>query len=367
MIKLQWSRLPDLPANPVCQVEEVEVGGISLGLGGPVVGSWGNFLLVAGGSSFPEPGGTVTRPNTLGKVYWDDVFVLEGSRWQHQVMKLPFSLAHAATLSTERGVLVLGGEGFPQGVAGLAGGGLKVFDHAFLMRPEQGKLVLEDLPSLPEPLTLAVAGQIGSQVYVSQGHQAYSLDLDKPQSGWTTLPPLPVPRDVPVGGAVGGRFYVLSGRARRQGVWSLDRDGFAYDPLDGQWHPVAPIPQCVAAGTVMTWHDRYLLTVGGDGDLQRFNRIMQVLAEREQHPRNSQDWRQANGRLTQIYDHHAGFNPEMYLYDTQTNQWSLQGYFPGIPPVTTPAVPWQGGWVVATGESGPGVRVPHVWLAREVL
>lgn len=366
MIKLQWSRLPDLPANPVRQVEEVEVGGISLGLGGPVVGGWDNFLLVAGGSSFPEPGGTVTRPNTLGKVYWDDVFVLEGSGWQHQVLKLPFSLAHAATLSTEKGVLVLGGEGFVQGTAGLAGGGLKVFDHAFLMRLEQGRLVLEDLPSLPEPLTLAVAGQIGSQVYVSQGYRAYSLDLDQPKTGWTTLPPLPVGRDVPVGGAVGGRFYVISGRARRQGVWSLDRDGFAYDPVEKQWHPVASVPQCVAAGTTMSWQDRYLLTVGGDGNVERFNRIMQILAQREQHSHGSPEWHQANALLTQIYDHHAGFNPELYLYDTQTNQWSLQGYFPGISPVTTPAVTWQGGWVVASGESGPGVRTPHLWLAREV-
>jgi N-acetylneuraminate epimerase len=148
---LEWSELPSLPANPTDWSDAIPVGEPhwrSLGLAGPVAGADGDALLVGGGANFPEPARTANRENTLGKVYWDDLFVMRRDRagryrWLDRSFRLPKSIAYAATLSTRRGVLVIGGEGFSDGPNGAARAQLELFSDVFYLRYDAAREDLE--------------------------------------------------------------------------------------------------------------------------------------------------------------------------------------------------------------------------------
>ncbi len=366
--RLDWAELSPLPANPTAWNDAIPVGKPywrSLGLAGPIAGAHGDVLIAGGGANFPEPAKTSNRPNALGKVYWDDVFVMRrDGTWLDQTFRLPKSIAYAATLSTPRGVLVIGGEGFSGGPNGTARGKLELFSDVFYLRYDAGRLDIEYLPSLPRPMSYAVAGIVDDVVYVAQGGDFYGLDLARPRTGWKRLPAWPGdPRDVAVGVAQGGRFFLLSGRAKTSGGWRFYRDAYAYDPEANAWERVADLPWSVTAGLAYPVGDRYILVVGGDKDLDRWNLIQEQTALREAQEKGSPAWNEHNDAITWIYDHHIGFNTELLLYDVRRDSWRVAGRFPGPPAVTTPAVVWGDDLVAVSGEIRPGVRTPRVWRA----
>lgn len=369
-LSLIFSELPPVPPNPTKWSEAIPVGETywyQIGLAGPLAGAHGDYLLVGGGANFPEAALTATRANTLGKVYWDDLFVMRrsasGFEWLPTAFRLPKSIAYSAVISTPKGALVVGGEGFSSGPNGNAKARLEIFSEVFYMRynPSRNAIEYEALPNLPKPLTYTVAGIAENTLYASQGRDAFSLNLNNPQEGWKTLPPLPVGRDVAVGTAVGGKFYVISGRAKVGDEWNFYKDAYAYDPKAGTWQKIADLPWCVTAGVAFPLRDRYILVVSGDKDIARWNTIQNLVAQRDKQDRGSVAWQKLNDAISWIYDHHTGFNTEILLYDTQSNRWQVAGQFPGTPPVTTPGVIWGNDLLTVTGEARPGVRTPKVW------
>jgi N-acetylneuraminic acid mutarotase len=340
-----------------------------LGLAGPVAGSDGDHLIVAGGANFPEPARTSNRSPVLGKVYWTDAFVLRrtgnGSyAWVDADLRLQDAIGYAACISTSRGVLVLGGEGFRGGPNGAARKTVEKFAEVFYLRwdARRGQLVREDLPSLPHPLSYGAAARVGSTVFVAEGESFYSLDLDRTALGWKTLKRWPGdPRTVAVGATDGNRFYLLSGRGQQaDGSWRFYEDAYAYDPRRAQWSRVADLPFCVTAG-VGVRRSAGFTVVGGDKDIDRWNLIQKVTAHRDEVPTGSAEWALRNDVLTWIYDHHTGFNTEVLGYDSRRDRWSLLGHTPGASQVTTPAVEWRGETVIASGEIRPGIRTAKVW------
>jgi N-acetylneuraminate epimerase len=372
--ELRWSELPSLPANPTDWSDAIPVGEPywrSLGLAGPIAGVDGDVLIVGGGANFPEPAKTANRENALGKVYWDDVFVMRRDRagrlaWLDRTFRLPDSIAYAATLSTRRGVLVIGGEGFRGGPNGAKLAPVQQFADVFYLRYDAARrgLETERLPSLPRPMSYAVAGIVDDVVYVAHGGDAYSLDLARPQAGWERLPPWPGdPRSVAMGVAQGGRFYLMGGRSQAGGRWRFHRDAYAYDPEARAWERVADLPWGVTAGLAYPVGDRYILVAGGDSDLDRWNLIEEQTALRNREPKGSPAWHEHNDVITWLHDHHTGFNADLLLYDVRNDSWSVEGHFPGPPPVTTPAVTWGSDLLAVSGEIRPGVRTPRVWRA----
>src|SRR5688572_4233240 len=77
-----------------------------LGLAGPIAGISNGALLVGGGTNFPDG-----MPWEGGKKVWhDELYVLESPNGQWKSgFKLPRSVAYAATVTTDRGVIYLGG------------------------------------------------------------------------------------------------------------------------------------------------------------------------------------------------------------------------------------------------------------------
>lgn len=373
---LTWSVLPDVPANATAWHDALPVGEsywTQVGLAGPIAGAHGDHLIVGGGANFPELARTATRANTLGKVYWADAFVLRREhggtyRWLDARLRLPDAVGYAATLSTERGVLVIGGEGFRGGPAGTAQQPAEKFADVYYLRwnAARGTLDREDLPPLPRPMSYAVAGIIDDVVHVAEGADFVALDLARPEQGWITLPRWPgEPRTVAVGAAQDGRFFLLSGRGRNaDGSWTFYRDAYAYSPRAHAWTRLADLPWCVTAGLAHPVGRTGLVVVGGDKDIDRWNLIESHVALRAAAPPGSPEWHLHNDVITWIYDHHTGFNVELLHYDTRRDRWAVDGYFPGPPPATTPAVNWDEDLVVVSGEVGPGIRTPRVWRAE---
>ncbi|SDU88500.1 galactose oxidase [Jiangella alkaliphila] len=367
-----WRRLPDVPANTTDWHDAIPVGEpywTQLGLAGPLAGAHGDHLIVAGGANFPETALTATRANTLGKVYWTDAFVYSRRTggWQ-AAGQLPDAVGYAATVSTGDGVLVIGGEGYRGGPGGTLQRPAEKFADVYYLRWDArgGRLVRIDLPPLPRPMSYAVAGIVDDVVYVAEGGDFVALGLDHPDRGWTTLPRWPGdPRTVAVGAAQDGRFFLLSGRAQHADKsWTFYRDAYAYSPRRRSWERIADLPWCVTAGLAHPTGRTGLVVVGGDKDIDRWNLIEHHVALRAAAPPGSPEWHRQNDIVTWIYDHHTGFNGELLRYDTRRDRWTTDGWFPGPPPATTPAVNWDGDLVVASGEVGPGIRTPRVWQAE---
>ena len=99
---LDWSALPAIPNE--------------WGVAGPIVGVHNDALIVAGGANFPN------KPLwETSKVWHDEIFVLtnegaDGGQWK-TAGKLARPLGYAACVSTEDGVLVMGGNDSKQAYA----------------------------------------------------------------------------------------------------------------------------------------------------------------------------------------------------------------------------------------------------------
>ncbi|MGC4936698.1 galactose oxidase [Kribbella sp. DT2] len=356
-----WTRLPDLPPNRVDWHPAIPVAKpywTQLGLAGPIAGSHRGRLLVGGGANFPEPALTSNRPTTLGKVYWNELFTLSpgATRWSDPI-QLPDAIAYSACLSTPYGVLVIGGEGYRGGPNATLLKPADKFPDVFLLQRDGTR---RDLPPLPRPMSYAVAGLVGTTVYVAEGPDFLSLDLGNLRRGWKALPPWPgPPRTVAVGTAAQGNFYLISGRSQAEDKsWTFHKDAYSYDPRRSRWTRLPDLPFCVTAGLAHPTR-KGLLVLGGDKDIARWNKIQHHTALRDAAPAGSPTWTEHQNVITWIYDHHTGFNTELLQY--AGNRWTVTSHFPGASQVTTPAVPHHNGLALITGEIRPGIRTRTGW------
>jgi N-acetylneuraminic acid mutarotase len=173
------------------------------GFAGPQAGVSNGALLVAGGTNFPEK-----MPWEGGKKVWhDDVYVLESpgaAEWKH-AGKLPHPLAHAAAITTRRGLLCVGGSDGTQAVR-----------DAVLIEWKDGRLAIQKLADLPSPLAGVAGAVVGDTVYIAGGyngtdpgsgpssHLFLSLDLARDGAKWKEREPWPGPE----------RFYAVAAAYR---------------------------------------------------------------------------------------------------------------------------------------------------------
>ena len=367
----RWGELPPLPPAPGKARQ--------LGLAGAFVGVHNDALVLAGGANFPE------APPWRGgkKVWWDDIFVLEklpdGScRWRtdHRY-KLPRPLAYGASVSTDRGIVCVGGCDARQ-----------CYRDVFLLKwdPRGKTISTEPLPPLPYPLAFMGAAAIGQTIFVVGGQETMknasatrrflALDLAEagPGAGWVELAPWPgPPRILPVVAAQsdghGQGLYVFSGRNAAPGKpTQLLADAYRYDPRTRRWKALGPIapagepPRCVMAATAVASGAHHILVFGGAGgrlflELESLDR---ALAGEKDPARLAELTR----RKVHILEDHPGFSRDILAWHTVTETWARVGTLPSGSQVTTTAVRWGEAIVVPSGEIRPGVRTPRVLVAR---
>ncbi len=318
---LVWTRLPDLP--------DAE------GFAGPFAGVSHGALVVAGGANFPD-----AKPWQGGsKVWYDSIHVLDkpDGAWR-SIDKLPRPLGYGVSLTTERGIVCIGGSDAQRHYA-----------DCFLLAVEGNVARTSSLPALPRPCANACGALLGRSIYVAGGLEEasdavalktfWALDLDHIDQGWQELDPWPGEgRMLATAGVQDGAFHLFGGAALLAGsdgapVRRWLRDCYRFVPGRG-WQRIADLPRAVVAAPspAPAIGQTHLLVLGGD------------------------DGKQVNDPPQT----HRGFGREVLAYHTDTGTWSVQGKLP-FSLVTTLVVRWNERIVVPGGEAKPGVRSVEVW------
>ena len=347
---LNWEELPPLPNAD--------------GVAGPFVGVHGDALLVAGGANFPKP---VWETE---KTFYDALYVLlrelkDGKttyRWVTE-FHLDRPIAYGASVSTDRGVVCIGGNDAS-----------RVYADVFLLRwnPNTQSVERESLPSLPGPRTNACAAFIGSRVYLVGGTSGLDLgtatadflclDLGNANPAWERLPACPGPSRAFAIAAVQNNgvdecVYVFSGRrVNGNGGTEFLKDVWEFNPASlradiggsggkSPWRQRADAPRCMMAGTGIALGQSHIFLLAG-ADETHFHEV------------------------DALKDAHPGFPKETFAYHTITNTWTSAGATPANQ-VTTTAVRWGSDTVkdpiiLPSGELRPRVRTPKVWRITPV-
>ncbi len=333
------------------------------GLGGPLVGSHGGALIVAGGANFPTPlseGGA--------KIWHDEIHVLlpEATEWISG-QRLPTALAYAACTSTPRGVVVAGGSDANQ-----------VYSTCFLMRwdSSNSEVVFDPLPDLPAASAFGSAESIGDTVFLFQGkHQKsdlelqggfWQLDLSAVSPEWKSLPAHPgALRSKMVTAVQDGPgdqpFVFLFSGAQTTTTDSGDlrfhafTDGYRYSPTTGEWTGVAPLP-VLADPRPIAGKDRFRAhrwpISAACAEAVGTRTILAFSGSTDRHiVADSGKIKPANER--------PAFLSRVLAYDTIDDRWSVAASMP-VGVVTTEAVKWEQQIVIPSGETQPGIRTPRV-------
>jgi solute:Na+ symporter, SSS family len=325
---LEWTHFSDLP--PVGEQSD------ALGVAGPYVGVHNDALIVAGGANFPKPYWGEE------KIWHDDIWVLEKSGEWTLGGKLPRPIGYGASVSTEWGVLCLGGNDAD-----------RTYSDAILLKWNSStkQIEQESLPSLPKTIAFTAAITLGSKTYVAGGTETnalssamknfWVLDLEDLSAGWAELPPWPGPErglNVMVSQHNGkeNQIFVFSGRREgTDGVLEFLTDAYAYSPGNNTWKRLADSPACFMAGTAIPAGENHILILGGaDGSL----------------------FHQAD----ELKNNHPGFPKQIWGYNTLTDTWQKAGEIP-LNHVTTQVAKWGKDYFIASGEVRPRVRTPIIW------
>jgi len=333
---LSWSALPDLPGT--------------CGLGGAFVGVHNEALIVAGGANFPS------APPWVGgaKVWHDDVYVLErGAGTWRTGYKLEHALAYGASISTDRGIVLIGGCDAEKAYSTVS---LLQWDRI------EKSLSQEPLPYLPAPSSYLAAGMIGDILYVAAGQCSsdpadlekafWALDLARPEGrrSWTPLEPWPGPPRIKAVAAVQSNgsgspcLYLFSGeRPTKTAGEEIERkyltDAYRFDPAsktgEKAWKRITPLPHPTAAGCALSWGQSHVLLFSGS----------------------------TGAHIHEPIDLRPEFPREILAYHTITDTWVKAGDMPQSV-VTTTACWWADAMVIPSGEIRPGVRTPKVQRAE---
>lgn len=295
-------------------------------------------LLVAGGANFPGK-----RPWEGGaKVWHDKVWALNqlDGTWQ-MVGQLPHPLGYGASVTWHNEVICAGGSHATGHVA-----------DVFALRLDDGKVVTRPLPNLPKPCANMSWALVNDVLYISGGMERpdatsamptfWALRLNEANALWQELPPCPgVPRMLAVAGSWEGAFYLFGGAGLQPGpdgnaarIWL--KDAWRYAPATG-WEKLPDLPRVVVAAPspAPAVAEGLVIASGDDGSKVGFK------------PEAD----------------HPGFPKNGLLYSPRAGTWSD---LPSVPfsLATAPVTPWQGGWVIPSGEARPGYRTPQVWFMK---
>jgi N-acetylneuraminic acid mutarotase len=322
--QMRWEKFPAIP--------DAE------GFAGAFAGVSNGALILAGGANIA--GDKWAEP--LRKKWYDSVFVLEkpDGAWRGG-FKLPRALGYGVSVTTERGVVCIGGSDSQRHHA-----------DVFLLEWRDGRIVTTALPGLPKPCANACGALVGKTIYIAGGIEKpdatealktfWKLDLAAREPRWDALDPWPGPeRMLAVAGVLGDSFCIFSGAKLKAGadgkaVREFLRDAYRFTPGKG-WTRLADMPRAAVAAPspALAMNSRLLILTGDDGTRVDFSPVRD----------------------------HPGFPRDVLAYDAERDAWSRAGEVP-FSRATVPAVEWRGQFVIPNGEVRPRVRTPEVWALQ---
>lgn len=331
----------------------------SIGYAGPVAGYLQNKIVVGGGANFPDG-----MPWLGGKKkYYDDLFVFAVSDTGLQLtqqLKLPDTVAYAASCTTPSGIVFAGGEN-QNGIS------QKVW---MISQDDSGTIRFTSLPDLPLALTNAAMAFFNHQLFLAGGESphgtsasCFSLDLNSRDSGWKELAPLPLAASHGVFVAMPASLYFIGGRKKTgSGISDLYNAVYAYDPLLNKWSRKTSLPYALSAGTGIAFSKNEIALFGGDKG-NTFHQTEELIAAIS----NEKDAVKKNELTEQkakLQSSHPGFSNEILIYNTDEDKWQVKGTIPFVTPVTTTAFEKNNTIYIPSGEIKAGVRSPYMLTGR---
>ncbi|MBI4624761.1 MAG: hypothetical protein HY736_16275 [Verrucomicrobia bacterium] len=248
------------------------------------------------------------------------------------------------------------------------GGGDELRAHAdvFSLAIENGRIVVNPLPSLPGAVLKMGGALLGDTVYVVGGRDGplsvgasrtlWALDLSRPphHQRWADLPECPGPgRMMPIAAAARGALYVFGGieivadqQGRPKNAAPYLRDAYRFVPAagsgTGKWEKLADIPQPLAGAPSPAWSfDADTITVFGGVD-----GAIEAIADR--------------GSIRELPG-------QVLSYHIAQNCWTNDGQMPAAEiRVNAPTVAWRDGCVIISGENLPARRTNACTLVTSV-
>lgn len=338
--------------------------GKSLGFAGLVAGVSNDVLIVGGGSNFPD-----SMPWLGGrKRYYDDLYVFKRNESDSLILfklfKLPFALAYSANASTDKGIVVAGGEnenGISKKVL------LIEWDEAIQ------NISVKNLPDLPVAVTNAFAVVYDNKVYLAGGEMMdevsdhfLSLDLNDVNAEWKNLPflPKPISHAVMVAQSNGKDdcIYIIGGRKKNaNGSSDLYSSTLQFDFKTNEWKEKKSLPYTSSAGTGTTFGKNSILLFGGDNGATFHKTEELIFAIKNE--KNEEKKKQLVAEKIKMQSTHPGFCKQVLLYDVKKDEWKAAGCIPYDSPVTTIALKWDDELIIPGGEIRAGVRTNKILSA----
>lgn len=315
------------------------------GVSAPFAGFVGDSLIVAGGCNFPDiPAAEGGKKKFYDTVYAVDVKA-EKRQWQY-LSSLPFPVAYGVSVSTERGLVCIGGQN-EEGV----------LDRVFLLKAD-GQIV--SLPSLPVPIDNGGAAVYGTTVYVTGGNQPnggkalYSLDLSFPVV-WKRLADYPGYRRIqPVVLAVSGGVFLIGGYdfIAETNDCILSTELLRYDVAYRKWSTYdVLVPEqkggrrCMVGGSGIVLGDNLILAGGVNYSV--FKQAMEGKGP-DDYMRKPVDWYR--------------FNTDILIYDWVGKDWRILHDVQGMARAGGILLIYDHLLFMVCGELKPGVRSPQVTI-----
>lgn len=329
-----WERWPDLP-DPV-------------GLKGMYAGVSNGQILLAGGSNFPVARALGGQKSFSRALFSRAAAAGAAETWRIHENAFSVALAEGASVTTEHGVVCLGGVGSAGAVA-----------DAFVISWENGALgAVRTLPNLPAPSATTAAVHWRGQVYVAGGEnrgvaQTKFLRLDlaaalaRPDRvTWEQLPTWPGPARFGAVLAVltvGGRDQLLLAGGRTTANAPVSQadylaDVHAFDPVTQSWTSLGVMPHRALLATGLRL-DAHCLAVLGGSDGHSLDRMAEL------------------GERYRIPD-------RIMIYDSRREAWRVDDGVMPVGVVGAAVVPLANAWLVAGGEYSPGLRTAQTHVLR---
>lgn len=312
-------------------------------------------LIMAGGCNFPD----IPVADGGKKVFYNEVYATPLSsdttfRWK-QIGLLPEASAYGVTISTQKGLICVGGT--------TADGSIS---DVFLLSLQEDALVTDTLPSLPVTVDNMAGALIGDLLYIVGGNvdgvpssDMYSLDLSNLDKGWQKEANVPgEPRVQPVCAAQGGKLYVWGGFAPavdgREATLSVD--GYVYSPETKEWTSVAtPVDKerksiSLGGGAAVPWGEEAILCVGGvNKDI--FLKALQGIYAGKEYLSHPVEWYQ--------------FNKNLLLYYPAKDEWNSLGEYEQGARAGAALVADGVYTYIINGELKPGIRTNEINRIKE--
>lgn len=358
MDQLKWDSSSNIPPSKDQDTQS--------GLAGALIGISNDHLIVAGGANFPDD-----LPWKGGqKVYSNHIYVAEKDQnnelqWLQTTDTLLKPIAYVANVPYQNGFISVGGEDNEGPVASVS---------YWNWNNEETKLLKEDLPDLPYPLTNASAAILNNQLFIIGGENKqevfsniWYLDLNNQKEGWLKGPQLPRPTSHSVAviqsNSAGNHLYVIGGRAKQvNGISQLYNQTLKLDLIANTWIEKSKIGDgettlsALSAATAVSKGDYIFVMGGGNGKI--FHQI-ETFAKKAKEASSQQERDNYLSQQYKLAENHPGFSKDVFRYNTVKDKWTKIDPLP-YGPVTTTAIIWDNEILIPSGEIHPGIRTPKI-------